>query len=297
MFWIFLVLVAHFTWALENVYTKIVIGSKIKNPYIFLILITILSVLILPFIDYKYVILPADNTIWWLLLAGLFYNLAGFPYVKAMELEEVTRINILWNIIPIFSLILGWILIGDKISVIEFIAMIFLLTGAIIASLKKTNSTFKLSRAFWLMLLASLFYALYAIVIRHLSSSTSFQTIFFWTVLFDAIIISTIFIFKSIRKDFVQTIQSNSIVFFVLFFVVVIVSNIGTLLVQWSLTIKPAALVFSLEGFQSLFVFCLAIIAAKFSPKFIAESTSPKNLLVKFLAFLFVMVGVVLLAF
>ena len=258
MFWIFLVLVAHFTWALENVYTKNVIGSKIKNPYIFLILITILSVLILPFIDYKYVILPADNTIWWLLLAGLFYNLAGFPYVKAMELEEVTRINILWNIIPIFSLILGWILIGDKITVIEFIAMIFLLTGAIIASLKKTNSTFKLSRAFWLMLLASLFYALYAIVIRHLSSSTPFQTIFFWTVLFDAIIISTIFIFKSIRKDFVQTIQSNTIVFFVLFFVVVIVSNIGTLLVQWSLTIKPAALVFSLEGFQSLFVFCLA---------------------------------------
>ena len=78
-----------------------------------------------------------------------------------------------------------------------------------------------------------------------------------------------------------------SIVFFVLFFVVVIVSNIGTLLVQWSLTIKPAALVFSLEGFQSLFVFCLAIIAAKFSPKFIAESTSPKNLLVKFLAFFY----------
>lgn len=296
MSWIFLVLVSHVAWAIENVYTKMVIGSKIKNPYVFLILISVLSVVVLPFIDFKYIVLPSGNTVWWLLLASFFYTLSSIPYVKAMEIEEVTRINILWNATPIFSLVLAWAIIGDKISGIEFVAMVFLLTGAVVASLKKSKSSFKISPAFWLMSLSCGFLTAYALVVRFLSSSIAFPTIFFWVILFDAIAILVSFIFKKIRKDFVQTIQSNSLWFFVLFLGVVVVGNIGLLFNQWALSLKQGALVFSFEGFQTLFVFCLAIILAKFFPDLIAESTDKKNLLIKFLAFLFIMVGVALLS-
>jgi len=297
MFWILLVLAAHFAWAVENVYTKIVIGSKIKNPYIFLILLSVLSVLLLPFIDIKYISLPSDNTIWWLLLASLFYTISGIPYIKAMEIEEVTRINILWNSIPVFSLILGWTIIGDKISIIEFVAMVFLLVGAVVASLKKNNSIFKVSAAFWLMLLSCVLYATYALIIRYLSQSISFQTTFFWIILFDFILILTTFFFKKIRKDFIQTVRSNNFSFFILFFLVVIIGNVGLALNQWALSLKPGALVYAFEGFQVLFVFCLAIIVSKISPNLIEESTDRKDLFVKLLAFLIVMVGMILLIF
>ncbi len=297
MNWILLVLIVHFFWAIENVYTKIVIGSKIKNPYIFLILLTILSILVLPFIGSQYIVLPPGNTVWWLVLASLFYTFSGFPYIKAMEFEEVTRINILWNAIPVFSLILGWMIIGDKISGTELAAMVFLLVGSIVASLKKNSSSFKISMAFWLMMLSCVLYAAYGLVVRYLSASVAFPTIFFWVILFDAIAISSSFVSKKIRQDFVQTFRSNSIGFFLLFLVIVVIGNIGLLLNQWALSLKPGALVYSLEGFQVLFVFCLAIVVAKISPSFIAESTDKKNLLVKFLAFLIIMIGMVMLSF
>ncbi len=297
MSWILLVLASHFAWAIENVYTKIVIGSKIKNPYVFLILISILSIFVLPFVDAKYIILPSSGTMWWLLLASLFYTLAGIPYIKAMEIEEVTRINILWNTIPIFSLILGWVIIGDKLSVIEFIAMIFLLTGAIVASIKKNNLSFKVSPAFWLMLLSCGLYAAYALVVRYLSKTTAFPTIFFWVIVFDAIAINVSFFFKKIRQDFWQTLRSNSISFFILFFGIVVIGNIGLVLNQWALSLKPGALVYAFEGFQVLFVFCLAIITAKIFPNLIEESVDKKDLLIKFLAFLIIMVGIILLVF
>ncbi|EKD43832.1 MAG: hypothetical protein ACD_72C00100G0003 [uncultured bacterium] len=294
--WILLALGSNFSWAIENVYTKAVIGSKIKNPYVFLILISVLSILILPFVQSKYIVIPPGNGIWWLWLASFFYTVGGFPYVKAMEIEEVTRINILWNTIPLFSLVLAWFVIGDRISGMEFVAMLLLLAGAVVGSLKKSKSKFKLSLAFWLMMLACVMYAAYALVVRYISKTIPFPTIFFWVVLFDAITILVSFVFRKIRYDFTQTIKSNSLVFFGLFLVVVMIGNLGIFLNQWALSLKAGALVYSFEGFQVLFVFFLALLIAKFSPIYIAESLDRKNLLLKLLAFVLIMGGLVILS-
>lgn len=296
MSWILLVLLSHICWSVENVYTKIIIGSKIRNPYIFLILISILSVIVLPFIDSKYIFFPSLPVFGWLVLASLFYTIAGIPYVKAMQLEEVTRINILWNAIPVFSLILSWIIIGDKLSIFEFVAMIFLLSGAVLASLKKGDSTFKISPAFWLMLLSCALYAVYALIVRYLSKSFAFPSIFFWIIVLDAISISTAFIFKKIRQDFAQTIRSNNLNFLLSFLVIVMIGNSGLFLNQWALSLKSGALVYSFEGFQVLVVFCLAIIIAKFYPGLLEEAVDKKNLFIKFLAFIMIMVGIILLS-
>ncbi len=295
MSWIFLVLASHFSWAVENVYTKIVIGSRVKNPYVFLILIMILSIVTVPFIPQRYIFVPTVWSIGGLLLASVLYTLGSLPYIKAMEIEEVTRLNILWNTIPIFNLIIAWFLIGDKISIHEFIAMIFLISGAVLASIKSDQSTFRLSKAFWLMILACIFYAAYAVVIRFLSRELSFYSIFFWVTLFNALMVLVCLFKNGVSKDLMATVKSGSKNFFLLFLVVVIISNIGTLFNQWVLSLKPGALVYSFEGFQVLFVFFLALLAAKIFPGFIAESLDKKNLTIKFLAFLLIMVGLILL--
>ncbi len=297
MSWILLVIISHICWSVENVFTKIVIGSKIKNPYVFLILISILSILVLPFINVKYIFLPSAITAGWLFLASLLYTTAGIPYVKAMEIEEVTRINILWNTIPVFSLILSWAIIGDRLSGIEFVAMFFLLTGAILASIKKGSMSLKMSPAFWLMILSCLLYAAYALVVRYLSKSLAFSSIFFWVIVIDAISINIAFVFKKIRKDFIATISNNKISFIFWFLIIVLISNFGLFLNQWALSLKPGALIYSFEGIQVLMVFSIAVFIAKFYPGALEESVDKKNLLIKFFAFIMIMVGIVLLTF
>lgn len=297
MFWILLVLASHVCWSVENVYTKIVIGSKIKNPYIFLILLTLLSVVVLPFINSKYIFLPSFGSFWWLLLAGLFYTSAGIPYVKAMEIEEVTRVNIFWNAIPVFSLWLSWAIIGDKLSGMELVAMFFLLMGAVLASIKKGSSIFRLSAAFWLMMLSCSLYAGYALVVRYISKTIEFPSVFFWVIVFDAILINFAFLFKNIRYDFVETIRVNSKSFLIFFLLIVILGNLGLFLNQWALSLKPGALVYSFEGFQLLLVFCMAVLIAKFSPNLLEEAVDKNNLTLKILSLIMIMVGIVILSF
>lgn len=295
MSWIFLVLASHFSWAIENVYTKIVIGSKVKNPYVFLILIMVLSVTALPFVPYHYIFFPTVSVMGWLLLASALYTLGTLPYIKAMKIEEVTRLNILWNTIPIFTLILGWLLIGDKISGRELMAMLFLISGAVIASLKNEASSFKLSKAFWPMIVACILYSAYAVVVRFLTKELSFYSIFFWTTLFNALMVLVCLGYREVRNDLIKDVKNSSIKFFLIFLIVVVISNIGTFLNQWALSIKSGSLVYSFEGFQVLFVFFLSLVAAKIFPGFIAESLDKKDLIIKFVAFLIVMVGLILL--
>lgn len=296
MFWILLVLASHVCWSVENVYTKIVIGSKFKNPYIFLIFLTLLSVVVLPFVDSKYIFLPPMGTVWWLLLASLFYTLSGIPYVKAMEIEEVTRINILWNAIPVFSLGLSWAIIGDKLSGMELLAMFFLLSGAVLASIKKGGSIFKMSAAFWLMLLSCALYAGYALIVRYLSKSFQFPSIFFWVIVFDAVLINFAFLIKKNRQDFAQTVRTSSKGFLLSFLVIVGIGSLGLFLNQWALSLKPGALVYSFEGFQLLLVFGMAVFIAKFSPNLLEEAVDKNNLTLKILAFIVIMVGIILLS-
>lgn len=288
-------LASHFSWAIENVYTKVVIGSKVKNPYVFLILIMVLSVVALPFVPYRYIFIPTIPVMGWLLLASALYTLGTLPYIKAMKIEEVTRLNILWNTIPIFTLILGWLLIGDKISGRELVAMLFLISGAVVASLKNEASSFKLSKAFWLMIVACILYSAYAVVIRFLTKELSFYSIFFWVTLLNALMVLVCLGYREVRNDLVKDVKNGSVKFFLIFLAVVAITNVGTLFNQWALSLKPGSLVYSFEGFQVLFVFLLSLVAAKIFPGFIAESLDKKNLIIKLTAFLIVMVGLILL--
>lgn len=295
MSWVFLVLASHFSWAIENVYTKIVIGSKVKNPYVFLILLMVLSLLVLPFVPRDYIFIPEAMYLLWLFLASAIYTFGTIPYIKAMKIEEVTRLNILWNTLPIFNLVLAWIFIGDKISSVEFVAMFFLIGGAVTASLKGEGNYLKLSKAFWLMILACIMYAAYAVVVRFLSKGLSFYSIFFWITLFNAVMSLACVFLRGVRKDLATTIKFNSKSFFLVFLVVVGINNIGTLFNQQALSLKPGSLVYSFEGFQVLFVFLLSILAAKVFPEVEKESLDKRNLIIKVIAFIMVMVGLTLL--
>ncbi len=295
MSWIFLALASNFSWAIENVYTKVVIGSKVKNPYVFLILIMVLSVVVLPFVPARFIAVPHISLLFWLFCASAVYTFGTFPYLKAMEVEEVTRINILWNTLPIFNLIISWFLIGDRISGHEFVAMVFLISGAVVASLKSEKTAFKLSKAFWLMMVACVLYSFYAVMVRFLSHSLPFYTIFFWTTLFNALLALVCLGYRQVREELVGTIKSNSIKFFLTFLIVVIISTLGTFLSQWALSLKSGALVYSFEGFQVLFVFGMALLCSKIFPGFIAESLDKKNLIIKLIAFCIIIIGLILL--
>lgn len=296
MLWIFLAISAHFGWAMENVATKYLVEKRVRNPYVFLILLTVLSgigMLIFPFVDF---FVPEWKILLLLALAGFLYFYAGLPYIKAMQIEEVSRINILWNFVPIFSLFFGYF-IGDSLTSLETLALVFLVSGGITASIHSREKGFSFSKAFWLMMLSCLGYSFESVLFRYVAMSIPFAVAFVWITFFETIWALSALFLPKMRFDFKQTIKTGGYSLLGITLAIAVIANVAIFLSQWALSLKPAALVFSFEGFQVIFVFIMALLLTRFYPRILKEETDRKNILLKITALVLMIIGVVAVAF
>ncbi|MFZ2189220.1 MAG: DMT family transporter [Candidatus Magasanikiibacteriota bacterium] len=296
MVWVFLAIGAHFSWAIENILTKYAVEKRFANPYVFLTLFSIVDILLifaLPFVGYQ---IPPLNILILLFLSGFIYFYGGLPYIKAMQLEEVSRINILWSLIPIFSLGLGYF-IGDRLAWFEFIGMFILIFGSVLTSLhfNQTANTWKFSKAFWLMLIVCICYAFYGVLMRQALQQIPLIVAFVWFYIFEAMAASTILLSKKIRIEVVKTIKVISRRDIFLVCLVVLTAWGGVILNQWALSLKQTSLVFAMEGFQAIFVFLIVGLISWLAPKYIKEEWDKKNLLLKLIALIFMVAGIVVL--
>ena len=296
MVWVFLAIGAHFSWAIENILTKYAVEKRFANPYVFLILFSLVGIILifaLPFLGYP---LPSFNILLLLFLSGFIYFYGGLPYIKAMQMEEVSRINILLSLIPIFSLGLGYF-IGDRLILSEFIGMLILIFGSVLTSFhfNHTVNKWKFSKAFWLMLVVCICYAFYGVLMRQVLQQIPLIVAFVWFYIFEAIAASTILLSKKIRIEVIETVRVIGRRDIFLVGLVVLTAWGGVILNQWALSLKQTSLVFAMEGFQAIFVFLIVGLISYFAPKYIKEEWDKKNLLLKLLALIFMVVGVIVL--
>lgn len=297
MQWIIFAISAHFLWAVENVGTKYVIGNKIRNPYAFAVLFSGamgMAVLLLPFLSVSF---PAPHDWVFITLAGVLYFYAGLPYYKAIEIEEVSRINILWNLIPIISLPLGWVA-GDVFKSIQILAIFVLFGGGLLASLHLRNGAGHplISRALFLMLVSCTGYALEAVLFRMATKTTPVATAFVWMAMISAV--STLLLLGNAKVRLgIKEVGHNAGFHFWLFLVILFIcADVGMFLNQRALALQPAALAFSFEGLQTLFVFGMVAVINHLRPGVMREKLDKKSVALKFAALICVFVGIWLLS-
>ena len=136
MLWVFLAISAHLLWALVNLLDRYVMEKKCKSPFFYTVIILfgdgLAGLLLLPFIEFSRVDwLTALGAV----AAGAAYILGTVFFTRAIQIEEVSRINILWVFIPIFDFILGWLLLGEKLAGKQLLAFVILLSGSLFACL------------------------------------------------------------------------------------------------------------------------------------------------------------------
>lgn len=296
MTWIFLAIGSHFAWAIENVVSKYAVEKRIKNPVIFLVLFSLMEflvVLLIPFVDF---FAPSWPTLLLLAVAGFIYFYGGLPYIKALQAEEVSRINILWNLIPLMTLFLGYF-IGDRLNWLEFGALIMLVFGAVLASIHAGAGKWRFSRAFWLMFLSCICFSFYGVILRYLTQQIPFLVVFIWVLIFNSIAALSVLFHSGLRQEFKQTVKEATGDFWWLLFGVSLIALFGAFMNQSALKLKQASLVFSFEGFQAIFVFIIAVLLTIFAPHLIKEEIDKRNVILKLLALAFMVVGVVVLNF
>src|SRR3989344_4495558 len=148
MTWIFLTLLAYFCWSCSNIGDKIVTGRYFKDALVYLFYGFLFSPVILIFVFFTKIEAPSLHLILFSGLSALLYLLVSIFYMKAVAVEEISRVNVLWNMSPLFSFVIAWLFLGERLDYLESILFIFLIIGAVLASFHAVGKRIKISRGF-----------------------------------------------------------------------------------------------------------------------------------------------------
>lgn len=301
MRWIFFALLTHLFWGITNVGEKYLVDKQFKNPFVYSFVAFIagaVGLVVLPFID---LFVPDAIVLFWIFIASIGFFVGCIFYIKAVQLEEVSRINLLWSFLPIFSLFGAWIFIGERLTVTQLSAFVFLVCGGFIASLHaKQSGKFHFSIAFVLMFVGCIFIAVYNVILRYLTdmSDIPFSIVFVYSTIFFILLSTLFFVPKRFRDDFKierKQLFKPKVLGFVLG--VNILSKVGLLFSMWAVSLAPVSLVNSMEGTQAIIVFFITLFLTLSFPHIIKEEIDKKNIVLKVVAICFVVVGLMILAF
>jgi len=95
--------------------------------------------------------------IWWAIASGLAFA-TGLPlFFTALRLEEASRAVPVMALIPVFATLIGVTTLNEHLTSVQWVAIIFIIAGAALVSLRRENGAFRLARAraFLLLVLAS----------------------------------------------------------------------------------------------------------------------------------------------
>ena len=292
--WIYFVLIAQAVWAFTSLIDKIVISKGyIKNPLVYIVLngmMNVFLIFLLPFVGFE----PLKFTDFLIaLFAGAMLSAAVTIYYKAVQHDEISRIAILYQLGPVFVLILSFLLIGEILTKNHFIGFLFLLGAGTVISYKKADGLFKLSKAFYLMFVSMLLSSIGLIAAKYIYGITNFWSAFLWLRLTGFTALSVLFL-PSIRKDAVKTfklmkpkIKGLMIFKMTIDFSAFIFSGIA-------ISNGPISLVTALSSSAlPLFVFMLTLFTSLYLPKLVKEEIDRKAILTKVFAIVLIIVGII----
>jgi len=279
-------------WALENIFDKVLVTDHTKNPFITVVLVNFIGlVLLLPIALVFGLAIPKLDILLFYAMAILLWLLAIWLYFKAVQEGEASRVITAFNIIPFFVLFFAVFLLGETVSSAQFVGIVFLVSGAILVSLKKSKHSLVRKWILFVVISAALF-GLDTIITKHLLLSVDWLSLLVWRSIITCgfFVIAMPFYYKTLKavikkpKTIALAVSSESS------------SLIGRGFLYIALSIESASLVYALTSVQPFFVLLMAIACTKLFPKFLKEEIDTEHIAIKIIAVVLAVVGAIMLA-
>lgn len=298
MSWVFFALIARFLWSWGNVADKFLLSNKVKDPLVYLVMAFLSDIVVIPLWVFFGFHWYGWNVFGFIILNSIFFFTGTFFYILSVQREEISRVNILWNLSPLHGLWLSWLILGEFLSSTQFLGLVILLIGSVLASLHLSGKKekFKFSIGFWLMLLSTLLYAGGDIITHYLvGEGVPALQIAGYQLCFLPCLALLMYLSKNFRQRFVLEKKNYNIKIIFILIGFAFLSRIGVLFNMKALGMGHISLINVLEGTQSIMVFIIVVILSYFAPKIIKEELDKKNLFLKLIALIIMVVGIVIL--
>jgi uncharacterized membrane protein len=304
MTWFLLALVAPLLYALTNHIDKILLEKYFKDGGVGTLILfsAFLSILALP------LIIIADPSV----LNVSFSNIAILTgvavldlailwfYLLALQGDEPSIVIVFYQLVPVFALGLGYLILGETLTTIQLIAMVIIIFGTTIVSFEiDDENNFKLrKKTILLMTAAALAWAMESVLFKVVALEENVWRSLFWEHLVLVLAGLVIFTFiRSYREHFLTAIRKNSGSIISLNLTNESLYMVGNMTVAFAVMLAPVALILLGQSFQTIFVLAIGIFLTLFFPKLATEHVEKKYVAQKLIAICITGIGTYILLF
>jgi uncharacterized membrane protein len=287
MSWFLIALIGTILYAVSNHIDKCILEKHFKAGEVGAVVLftSLLSVVALPI---TYQMNPAvlslgfGNTI--LLLAnGTLNIICLILYFKALRDNEASQVVPFYQLIPVYSYLLGFFLLGETLNSKQVGACIVIIIGAAILSIDVAGTKVALKKkVVALMLTNSFLTAVTAVLFKLFAIKQGFGVAVFWDFAGNLLIGILLFAFAtSYRKSFLRVLHANSgsVLSVIIINGLIYIAAEGISL--YATMLAPVALVMTANGLQPLFVLIIGIFMALAPSATVKESLSKLALIQK----------------
>jgi drug/metabolite transporter (DMT)-like permease len=212
-----------------------------------------------------------------------------------LKKRDVSQVIPVVHSYPIFVAMLAVPVLGETLYVLQWLAIVIVVTGAVVVSTgpTSTNPAYWHGRAFLLLLAASLCFAMGDIASKYALTYMSFWNGFSLA----AFCMSGAFLLASVRPRFFRELRDmprrNSSLGLLAFNETL--APAGITLSFWAIQRGPVSLVSTIIGSRPVFVVLYSLIFSRFFPDFLVRFASRKMLILRLAATLMIFSGIAII--
>lgn len=220
-----------------------------------------------------------------------------WAYLMAMQKDDASNVIVYYQLVPVLGILTGYVLLGEIISDMQFVAMGIVIFGTSIISFDNTEGkfTFKLRTVGFMLLACSCWAFELALFKVAALEENPWRSLFWKHIVLVVIGIIMFALIPKYRTSFLKVMRSNSVPVLGLNLLNETLYMFGTVIYGFAVMLAPVALVLLTETFQSVFVFLIAVVMVLMWPKFATEDVERRHIMKKVIAIAITGVGTYIL--
>lgn len=300
MYWLIYAFSGPVLWALSTHIDKYLVERYFKQGSVAVLMVftAIIGALALPpiWLFKPQVIALDQQSMAVIAVSGILYMSAIYFYLQALQAEEASTIAPFFQAAGIFGLILGFLVLGEKISFIQMIGALFTITGSVLLSLRFGQSSNRIkTRLVILMLTCALAISLSSLIFKFFAVRDEFWTTTFWNFVGQVLFGVILMLVATNRRQFKDVIRANTGAVLSVNGANELINLGGNLGVRYALLFAPLGIVQAISSTTSFFVLFIGVILTLFFPRLGREEIGIAGLTQKIIAITFVVIGVLLI--
>lgn len=231
-----------------------------------------------------------------LLFNSVLYTIALIFWFKALSRDDTTIVVIMFQLIPVFMLLLSPLVLSDQhISLLQLVGGLLITLAAVFLTYEPTHKKFNKEKLITLAIMAfvSLAYAIWFIIERYINQTHDFSQTILWSNITLLIVGILIFVFiKSFRKSFSKMLKTNGPKVIGLNLVNEMLNSFGGVFSTFAGTMASVALVsFIMQGVQPFAVMLIGLVITKLFSKIEKEKITKVEIIKRVIAIIVCIVG------